>query len=57
MWKRVLLLSATAVALLLPSVASTTWYETLDRARPRAQKEGKPILLLSMFGRLDQRWC
>ncbi len=57
MLRRILLLSATAVALLLPVSAATTWYETLDRARVRAQSSGKPILLLSMFGRLDQRWC
>lgn len=50
-------MTATAVALLLPTSASTTWLETLERGRARAMKEDKPILLLSMFGRLDQRWC
>lgn len=57
MLRRLLLLSASALALLLPSGASTTWYESLARARFHAAREDKPILLLSMFGRLDEQWC
>ena len=37
-----------------PAVA---WETAFDAAQARAQREGKPILLLHMFGRLDDEFC
>ena len=33
------------------------WEKSLTAARSRAQRENKPILLLHMFGRLDEPFC
>jgi hypothetical protein len=55
-----------AVTAILPRCAaqeSTTgwkaisWEPTLKAAQSRARREGKPILLLHLFGRLDEEMC
>ncbi len=33
------------------------WESSLAAARVRAQREGKPILLLHMVGKLDEEFC
>ena len=33
------------------------WEPSLDAAKARANKEGKPVLLLHLFGRLDEEFC
>jgi hypothetical protein len=38
-------------------LAGVPWESSLDAAKPRAKKEGKPILHLQMFGRLDDSFC
>ena len=38
-------------------IAGVLWHGTLERARVIAEKEQKPILLLQMFGRLDDAMC
>ena len=37
-------------------LAGATWHR-LPEAQRLAQREHKPILLLQMFGELDQKWC
>lgn len=37
--------------------AAVAWETAFDAAQARAQREGKPILLLHMFGRLDDEFC
>lgn len=32
-------------------------WHTFDSALAEARKQDKPVLLLQMFGRLDERWC
>lgn len=41
----------------LATAAPPGWESNLDRARTRALREHKPILLLQMFGRLDEEFC
>jgi hypothetical protein len=38
-------------------IAGVDWEPSLQRAQARAKREGKPIFLLHMFGRLDQEFC
>lgn len=38
-------------------LAGARWESSWDLARQRAVAEGKPILLLDMVGRLDEKWC
>jgi len=33
------------------------WAPSVERARERAQSERKPLLVLSLFGRLDEGFC
>lgn len=33
------------------------WETSFESAKARAQREGKPILLLHLFGRLDEELC
>lgn len=33
------------------------WEKSLEAARTRAERERKPILLLHLFGRLDEELC
>jgi hypothetical protein len=37
-----------------PTENTVVWETSLDAAQARAQREGKPILLLHLFGRLDE---
>lgn len=39
------------------TIGELTWRASLDEARTVAIREGKPILLLNLFGRLDQEFC
>ncbi|MEW6279552.1 MAG: hypothetical protein AB1758_13065 [Candidatus Eremiobacterota bacterium] len=56
--KRAILASVAWLAMFLPVQAEPpVALEGLDAARARAQRENKPIFLLSMFGRLDEEWC
>jgi len=34
-----------------------SWETSLDAAKARAVREGRPILVLDMFGRLDEELC
>ena len=38
-------------------LAGSTWVEGLEAAQQQAKRENKPILLLEMMGRLDEKWC
>lgn len=38
-------------------LAGVRWESSLEFARQRAQAENKPLLVLDMLGRLDERWC
>jgi ABC-type proline/glycine betaine transport system substrate-binding protein len=38
-------------------VGDVAWVESLEAAMPIAKREGKPILHLQMFGRLDDDFC
>ncbi len=33
------------------------WAPSLQAAQERARREGKPVLLFSLFGKLDQEFC
>jgi hypothetical protein len=33
------------------------WETSFEDAKARAQREGKPILLLHLFGRFDEEFC
>ena len=33
------------------------WMASFAAAREKARKEGKPVLLLHLFGRLDEEFC
>lgn len=39
------------------TIGDLTWRASLDEARTVAIRDGKPILLLNLFGRLDQEFC
>lgn len=48
------------VALIGPMSAvqgAAKWETSLDAALARARREGKPVLLLHMFGKLDDAFC
>ena len=58
------LMTAMVLALLAAGVGSQTpagdeiaWETSLDAAKTRAAADGKPVLLLDMFGRLDEELC
>ena len=38
-------------------VAGVSWHSDLKAASEQARREDKPILLLQMFGRLDDELC
>jgi hypothetical protein len=38
------------------ALAQIPWETSLSAAQAKAKKEGKPILLLHLFGRLDQEF-
>jgi hypothetical protein len=38
-------------------IAGIHWEESLDAAKIRAAREGKPIFLLHLMGRLDDEFC
>jgi hypothetical protein len=38
-------------------IGGVTWETSLASAQARARREGKPVLLLSLFGRLDEEFC
>jgi hypothetical protein len=38
-------------------IAGVDWEPTLQQAQARAVREGKPIFLLHLFGRLDEEFC
>lgn len=50
----ILLLCATNV--FSSNAAQIPWETSLEAAKARAQQENKPILLLHVFGRLDQEF-
>jgi hypothetical protein len=39
------------------NLGSISWETSFAAARARAGREGKPILLLYLFGRLDEDFC
>jgi hypothetical protein len=39
------------------TVAGIRWEGSIDLAKQRAAREHEPILLLQMFGRLDDEFC
>ena len=41
----------------VPAASETAWETSWDSALARAGREGKPILLLELFGRLDEALC
>ncbi|GMU55772.1 MAG: hypothetical protein AMXMBFR33_49180 [Candidatus Xenobia bacterium] len=57
MLRRLFLMIAAGLVLFSPCQAGGEWLESLSLAQDRAQRVDRPILLLSMFGRLDERWC
>jgi hypothetical protein len=58
-------LAATVFALMPPGVnpkgstkvGMVSWANSLEEAKARAMKEGKPILHLQMFGKLSEEFC
>jgi hypothetical protein len=38
-------------------IGELTWKASLPEAKSRAAQEQKPVLLLSLFGRLDHDFC
>ena len=38
-------------------LAGVTWDSSFQRAKTRAQREGKPVLLLHLLGRFDEEFC
>lgn len=38
-------------------VHGVAWEANFDAALARAKSEGKPVLMLQMFGRLDDEFC
>jgi hypothetical protein len=38
-------------------IGGVEWQPSFERARARAMREGKPILQLHLFGRLDEEFC
>jgi hypothetical protein len=36
---------------------SIAWETSFEAAKQQAAREGKPILLLNLFGRLDEEFC
>ncbi|MCS6859428.1 MAG: hypothetical protein NZT92_03795 [Abditibacteriales bacterium] len=50
----------TEMATPTPAISSESrvvWETSFASAQARAQREGKPILLLHLFGRLDEQLC
>ncbi len=41
----------------VPAGGQSAWETSWDSALARAQREGKPILLLELFGKLDEKLC
>jgi hypothetical protein len=39
------------------STSGIAWETSFEAAQQRAQRERKPILLLHLFGRLDEEFC
>ena len=39
------------------TLAGLTWHGSLDEALQLARKQGKPVLHLQMFGKLDDAFC
>ena len=38
-------------------VAGVPWHTSIEAAMKRAKREGKPILHMQMFGKLDEEFC
>lgn len=38
-------------------IAGVTWEPTVRRAQARAAREDKPVLIMHLFGRLDEEFC
>lgn len=38
-------------------VAGVAWETSFEAAKQQAKKEGKPILLMQLFGKLDEEFC
>lgn len=38
-------------------IGGVRWRASLEQARERAARENKPVVLLNLFGRLDQEFC
>jgi len=58
MRKLLFLFTSIVVALLTPPVRSEpAWETSWEAAQARARRENKPILLLELFGRLDEKLC
>jgi hypothetical protein len=39
------------------TICGIAWETSLDAAKARAEREGKPTFLLHMMGRLDEEFC
>lgn len=39
------------------TLGGTTWTDDLDAAFAKARRTHKPVLVLAMFGQLDERFC
>jgi hypothetical protein len=39
------------------TIAGTRWHASFAAAQAEARRDGKPILLLQLFGRLDEEFC
>lgn len=57
--RRLVLILLMALGLgVAPSPAATgPWETSLDAALARAKREGKPVLLMHLFGKLDDAFC
>jgi hypothetical protein len=40
-----------------PELAGIRWEPDLEAAKAKARREGKPIFLLHLMGRLDEEFC
>lgn len=41
----------------VPASSESPWETSLDKALARAGREHKPVLLLELFGSLDEKLC
>jgi hypothetical protein len=49
--------AAASAAPATTTIAGVRWHASFAAARAEARRDGKPILLLQLFGRLDEEFC